>query len=509
MSDLPVTTDETGKTVGVMPVRIVVGATATDELGRAIDTMPVRIVETATATDSAGRTIASTPIAILEDTVTTDETGKPRAVVPAREVAGLVTTNSAGKPVAVVPVRVIGGTPTPTLGTLSLSGALTNGSASSGTIIGATTGSSIVSNVTGLSVNSGARTYTFDGTGAAGTTSNGLVETLTGATGSPKSNSLTVAAAEEPLTPPELTKTSTDPDQLDFDVTFDSSYAGGYLRFQMAGDEDFTIPLTGEDDIRDELIFINSDVINFGPDLTDFLADQPEGDVFAQARIETDEPNESEWSDWITATVEEASLPTELASTNGADKSQYIDTTGTPKLTATMNNHIGLPCCVRALTSAAGKVHFEVTINSVGTSSVIEIGLVDGSVALGAAVFTGIHAGGSTGNAGCSLAFNDISITIQVNGGSSGGSTPSLQTGDIIIIEPDTVGNTCTFDHKRGGTVTPLASLTLTSAIPTDWTAYGGGSTNTGSGDSFTFNFAGADVPFAVTPSSGFSPYGS
>jgi hypothetical protein len=83
----------------------------------------------------------------------------------------------------------------PVLGTLSLSGTITNGTASSGTISGATAGSTIVSNVTGLTVNSDARTYTWDGTGAAGTVSNGLVETLAGATGSPKSNSITVAAA--------------------------------------------------------------------------------------------------------------------------------------------------------------------------------------------------------------------------------------------------------------------------------------------------------------------------
>lgn len=87
-----------------------------------------------------------------------------------------------------------GGTPPPTLGTLTLSGTLTNGTASSGTINGATAGSTIVSNVTGLTVNSGARTYIWDGTGAAATTANGLVETLSGATGSPKSNSITVAS---------------------------------------------------------------------------------------------------------------------------------------------------------------------------------------------------------------------------------------------------------------------------------------------------------------------------
>lgn len=89
----------------------------------------------------------------------------------------------------------VGGAAVPVLGTLTLSGTLTNGTTSSGTINGATTASTITSNVTGLSVNSGARTYSWDGTGAAGTTANGLVETLAGATGSPKNNSVTVGAA--------------------------------------------------------------------------------------------------------------------------------------------------------------------------------------------------------------------------------------------------------------------------------------------------------------------------
>lgn len=82
-----------------------------------------------------------------------------------------------------------------TLNALSLSGALTNGTTSTGTITGATSGSSIASNVTGLTVNSGARTYSFDGSAIAGTTANGLVETLAGATNSPRSTPVTVAAA--------------------------------------------------------------------------------------------------------------------------------------------------------------------------------------------------------------------------------------------------------------------------------------------------------------------------
>ena len=66
------------------------------------------------------------------------------------------------------------------LGTLALSGVVTNGLANSwsGLINGASAGSTITGNQTGLTVTSAARTYAWDGTGTAGTVSNGMVETL-------------------------------------------------------------------------------------------------------------------------------------------------------------------------------------------------------------------------------------------------------------------------------------------------------------------------------------------
>jgi hypothetical protein len=77
---------------------------------------------------------------------------------------------------------------------LTLSGALKKGTVSAGAILGATAGSAIVSNVAGLTVNSAARTYAFDGTANAGTVANGLVETLANAAGSPMASPLTVNA---------------------------------------------------------------------------------------------------------------------------------------------------------------------------------------------------------------------------------------------------------------------------------------------------------------------------
>lgn len=77
--------------------------------------------------------------------------------------------------------------PPPTLSSLSLSGTLAHGTPSSGTLVGATAGSSISSGAlpSGLTINGIAHTYSWDGTGAAGSGSFTLTETLAGATNSP------------------------------------------------------------------------------------------------------------------------------------------------------------------------------------------------------------------------------------------------------------------------------------------------------------------------------------
>lgn len=78
------------------------------------------------------------------------------------------------------------------LNTLTLSGALVQGAASSGTISGATAGSSIAPRLVGLTVNNGAGTYAYDGTAFAGTQNDALVETKAGASNSPNPSPLTV-----------------------------------------------------------------------------------------------------------------------------------------------------------------------------------------------------------------------------------------------------------------------------------------------------------------------------
>lgn len=86
-------------------------------------------------------------------------------------------------------------TPPVTLGALTLSGTLTAGAASSGSILGATTGSTVSESIVGLSIDSDDRTYEWDGTGGAGTFAGGLVETHPNAVNSGRASAVTVVAA--------------------------------------------------------------------------------------------------------------------------------------------------------------------------------------------------------------------------------------------------------------------------------------------------------------------------
>lgn len=85
-----------------------------------------------------------------------------------------------------------------TLGTITLDNtSWTNGTSASGSILGATTSStlSISGQPTGFTINSGARTWAFDGTGAAGSGSFTLTETLAGATNTPHDNTISYTIA--------------------------------------------------------------------------------------------------------------------------------------------------------------------------------------------------------------------------------------------------------------------------------------------------------------------------
>lgn len=94
------------------------------------------------------------------------------------------------------------------LGTLSLTTALQSGTAVSGWILGATKGSTIASNIPGISVNSALRTYSGTPTGGAQTLAYGLVETLGASPDSPHATSISVAEGAPALAPLLLSSTT-------------------------------------------------------------------------------------------------------------------------------------------------------------------------------------------------------------------------------------------------------------------------------------------------------------
>ncbi len=79
------------------------------------------------------------------------------------------------------------------LGTLTMSATPKVGTPSTGTIIGATSGSTITDTITGLTIDSVSRTYTWDGTGRAGSFAEGLIESHPAATNNNRASPVTIA----------------------------------------------------------------------------------------------------------------------------------------------------------------------------------------------------------------------------------------------------------------------------------------------------------------------------
>lgn len=103
---------------------------------------------------------------------------------------------------------------TQTLGALTFSSAsFVIGTASSGTINGATAGSTITASglPTGVTINSAARTWAYDGTGTVTSGNITLTETLAGATGSPRNSTVAYTVANAPATLGALTLSNTTP----------------------------------------------------------------------------------------------------------------------------------------------------------------------------------------------------------------------------------------------------------------------------------------------------------
>lgn len=156
------------------------------------------VVEDGTITNRA-LLLAGTAVALNYVPQPADEGSYLQYRNTAASPGGKVTTRTSAKDY----IERATGTPTPSptpvptiiLTTLSLSGALQIGVATSGTIIGATAGSIITGNIPGITINTLNRTYSGTPTGTEATITDGLRETLLGASNSGRLSTIVVAAA--------------------------------------------------------------------------------------------------------------------------------------------------------------------------------------------------------------------------------------------------------------------------------------------------------------------------
>lgn len=213
-------------------------------------------------------------------------------------------------------------------------------------------------------------------------------------------------------------------------------------------------------------------------------------------------------SNILTDTMPATSTVT-LQPTDSTHKSQYTTVTGTPPLTMAMNNDLGAPCNVTATAAASGKRHFEVTLNSHNTNYAwFSIGVTDFAEVVGPGL---VFPRPGVGITGASINIGNYGVVnLYVNGAYVndyaliGGAAP--QMGDTIVVEFDDVAHTVSWYHVRGATVQFLVTATLTSLIPTNWTAIVGMYGNTGAPDACTLSFGAS--PFAMSLSSGYLYYG-
>lgn len=334
--------------------------------------------------------------------------------------------------------------------------------------------------------------------------------TANGAGGSAQATSTAVGpiAAAPGLTAPDITVTSAvgDPPEVTIGLKADH-HPGYFLRIQRNADGavdvngDYTSQ-TLEAANNGVLYFIGAD--DFADGITNAELEavgyvDPTGTYFQQYRIENEIDQVSPWVG-ITGTIVVSVAV--LFGTNGTNKSQYIAVSGTPVLTATGSSNTGAANSVRTVTTASGKRHFEVTINAFNATGSIIAGLCDSATALGSAVYP--VPGSSSGSVpGCCIILNTTNSTVNRNGGSQSGGVGAWAVGDIAIFEFDTALNTVSIWRQRSGSDTLVASLTLTSLIPTNWTAFVGGYRT---GDGSTVNFGA--TAFAKTPTSGYQIYG-
>jgi hypothetical protein len=268
--------------------------------------------------------------------------------------------------------------------------------------------------------------------------------------------------------------------QIDDDPAFGSLY----------GDDNNTVDVTEAAD--GQLTFPGISTLNYSTT------------YYARARI-TRGGVTSAWSNSQSKTIDAAAAAQLVAGTGstgaGTNRSQYINTSGTPVLTFACNADVGAACLVRSTDVPPSKAHFEAKCTVLpNTTDRMLVGVSDSALALGASVFT--YPGQTGAGATLRAAAGGTSWGLRINGGDTAVTAPfALAVNDTIVCEFDTAAKTISYWIVRSGTPTLLISTTLTSNIPTNWTADVGWDAS--NGNTGLINFGGS--AWAKTPSTGYS----
>lgn len=186
------------------------------------------------------------------------------------------------------------------------------------------------------------------------------------------------------------------------------------------------------------------------------------------------------------------------APAGNANQSQYV-TVDSTRFDVIGEAGVGAPCLVRSTDAPPTDAHFEVTIIAAAADGggFLYLGFCDAAEALGPAVYPnigtavpGVMLRPVVGEGGLGAA-----MSVYRNGAQVG--TVELPTAVAVshVFAFDRQGNDITIRCKQGSTITTLAAFTLTSQVPSNWTAFvGSGGT---SGQLHT-NF-GAEA-FAIAP---------
>lgn len=307
------------------------------------------------------------------------------------------------------------------------------------------------------------------------------------------------------LTAPDVTVDSDpgNPPQVTIGLKADH-FAGYFLRIQRNADGDTDI----DGNYTDQTLEAASNGVLYfitGPDLAEGISNaklepvgyaDPTGVYFQQYRIENEIDQVSPWVEIDGEVVVSVAV---LSNTNGDNKSQFITISGTPPLIMNCDADVNAACSARTVTPTSGKWHFEVEIDAYNGSGGIIAGIADAAVVLGAVAFP---KPGEGGNAGCSIRVGPSNSIVYRNGGEATTGV-GFDPGDFIVFEGDTDTDVVDIWKHSGGSNTLVASITLTSLIPTTWTAFVGGFY---SGDDATINFGA--TAFVKAPTTGYSIYG-